>query len=474
MNPTKSLIPIVLPLASALAQGPDPLVTFRFPETTMSLSGGTPLQTIWPNEIAQVRYAGQPPCPVFHTCEKWSPRTCFQAMAGDENGNGQYWNPSLFAQIDALCLPSSGMTIPRHNPRSVFWSPTAAMGTNVSAAPLRPGDVGRITFGQVEYFLRQEQVNKALGLQLTTAIDIDAIAYQVGLGVYLSLDNPVSATTACGFVTVNDGDVIAIPDSAITWSLDYRVADVLPNSAAVVLTELQINAMLANSGIADRFGSPLTLALDLEALDIDQSPQASVWMFQCGSYTVPVPQFLFATQSMTGASLLSTIGGGTIPFGPCSPLAMAAPNPSSGVPMGIQPVSSTVGAASYINALAFATTKRFVLEPQNHQLNYGGLGGPGTTVHIGSDFPLVFTWIEFVSPVLPAAITVAPFVSPDCFPDYYFPSNLFWNMQLTSGGIGTFATPAIPVGWSGKMLFQSAALDGPTFQLSTPAVIDVQ
>ena len=30
------------------------------------------------------------------------------------------------------------------NPRSVFWSPSAAMGTNISALPLRPGDVGRI------------------------------------------------------------------------------------------------------------------------------------------------------------------------------------------------------------------------------------------------------------------------------------------------------------------------------------------
>jgi hypothetical protein len=476
MNQPKSFLPLFLPLAQALAQGPDPLVTFSQPETTMSLSGGTVLQHIFPNEIAQVRYAGQPPCPVFNTCEKWAPRTCFQTMAGDENGDGQYWNPALFGQIDALCLPTSAMSLPSHNPRSVFWSPSAVMGTNVSGTPLRPGDVGRITAsGQVQYFMRQEQFNKSLGLAPNILIDVDAIAYQVGLGIYFSIDNPMmfNCTTACGVMPVEDGDLIAIPDSAITWSLDFRVADVAWGSAAVVRTEAQISAMLVNANVADRNGAAITTAIDLESLDIDPGAASSVWMFTCGNVVVPVPDFLFSTESMTGAGLLSTIGGGSIPWGPCSPMAMAAPNATSGVPMGIQPVSWAQGAASWVNALAFATTNRFVLEPQAHQLNYGLLGGPGTNVHIGSDFPLVFTWIEFVSPLVPGSITVAPYVSPNCFPDYFFPSNLFWNFQTTTGGFGSFATPAIPLNWSGKMLFQSAAINGSSFELSTPTVIDV-
>jgi hypothetical protein len=477
MNATRLLpvvLPFVLPFASALAQGPDPLVTYRLQENTMSLSGGTVLQVIQPNEIAQVRFGGQPPCPIFNTCEKWSPRTCFQTMAGDDNGDGQFWNFNLFGQIDALCLPSTLFTMPRHNPREVFWSPSVAMGTTVTSPGLRPGDVGRIGLGGgIEYFMTQEHFNKALGVPANTFINVDAIAYQVGLGVYFSLETPLAAVTACGALTVQDGDVIAIPDSAITWSLAFTVADVLPNSAAVVISETQLDAMLAASGVGDRFGNAITQALDLEALDVEQSSLASIWMFTCGSYTCPVPDFYFATESMTGAGVLSTIGGGTIPWGPCSPLAYQAPNPTSGVQMGIQPVSSTVGAASHINALAFATTKRFVLEPVQHQLNYGLAGGPGTTVHIGSDFPLTLTWIELVAPPALFSISVAPWLSPDCFPDYFFPSNMFWNMTNTASGFGSFTTPAIPVGWSGKLLFQSAAFDGPAIQLSTPTVIDV-
>jgi hypothetical protein len=471
------LIALTAPLALATAQGPDPLVTFSQAETTMSLSGGTVLQTIRPNEIAQVRYAGQPPCPIFNTCEKWSPLTCLQTMVGDENGDGQYWNPSLFGQIDALCLPTAATSTPSHNPRSVFWSPSATMGNLLTVQPFRPGDVARIHLsGNVQHFMRQEHFNKALGLPVNTPIDVDAIAYKVGLGVYFSIDTatPILAVTACGSVLVQDGDLIAIPQSAISWSSDFRVSNVGASSAGVVRTEAQISAMLAASGIADRFGAPITQAIDLESLDIEQSSQASTTTFVCGSWTVVVPDFLFSTRSMTGCGILSTIGGGTIPWGPCSPMAMAAPNPSSGVPLGVQPVSWAIGAASYVNALVFATTKRFVLEAQQHQLNYGLAGGPGTTVAIGSDFPLVFTWIEFVGALLPAGVTVAPFVSPNGFPEYYFPSNMLWNMQAVTGGFGVFSTPTIPIGWSGTMLFQSAALNGSNFELSTPAMIDVQ
>lgn len=477
MNTPKSLLALFLPLAAAVAQGPDPLVTFRFPETTMSLSGGTVLQTIRTNEIAQVKFAGQPPCPIFNTCEKWSPQTCFQTMAGDENGDGDFWNANLFGQIDALCLPTFLFQMPRHNPRDVFWSPSVPMGTTVSSPGLRPGDVGRIGIGGgVEYFMTQEQFNKALGLPPNWFLDVDAIAYQVGLGVYFSIETTIpagNAVTACGSIAVEDGAVIAIPDSAITWSLAWTVADVLPSSAAVVIPEAQLSAMVAASGVGNRYGSALTQAIDLEALDIEQSSFASVWTFTCGSYTCPVPDFYFATESMTGAGVLSTISGGSIPWGPCSPMAWQAPLPTSGVQMGIQPVSSAVGAASHINALAFASTKRFVLEPVQHQLNYGLAGGPGTTVHIGSDFPLTLTWIELVAPPALFSITVAPGLSPDCFPDYFFPSNMFWSMTNTASGFGSFTTPAIPVGWSGKLLFQSAAFDGPAIQLSTPTVIDV-
>ncbi len=42
------------------------------------------------------------------------------------------------------------------------------------------------------------------------------------------------------------------------------------------------------------------------------------------------------------------------------------------------------------------------------------------------------------------------------------------------GGFGTFATPAIPPAWFGKILFQSLAFGGSGLELSTPCLIDAQ
>src|SRR5436190_8192 len=85
--------------AGAVAQGPAALFTTNLPEQTLSGSGGTVLQTLWPNEVASIDFF---PCPVI-SAEKWAPRSCYHTMAGDDNSNTQYWNPAMFGTIDALC-----------------------------------------------------------------------------------------------------------------------------------------------------------------------------------------------------------------------------------------------------------------------------------------------------------------------------------------------------------------------------------
>jgi hypothetical protein len=176
--------------AAAAAQAPDMLVTYSLPEQTLSGSGGTVLRFLRPNEICHLEWSNGP-C-ASPSAEKWAPRTCFHTMAGDEDGDGRYWNATIFGTIDAVCVPVATSPIANGvNARTAFFSPSVAMGINISGAPgLRPGDVGRIVRdaggfeGQVEYFMRQEQFNQALGLPLTSAIDVDAIAFQPGLGVY--------------------------------------------------------------------------------------------------------------------------------------------------------------------------------------------------------------------------------------------------------------------------------------------------
>ncbi len=301
-------------LATALAaQGSDLLLTFRYPELTLSGSSGTVLQTLMPNEVALLEWGG--PCPGV-SAEKFVPRTCWHALAGDEDNDGDYWNPAIFGEIDALCTAVVTPAALNANARSMFWSPSAAMGTNISLLPLRVGDVGRIRNvpdGQVEYFMTQEQFNQSMGLPLTTPIDIDAIAYRIGVGVFFSLDSDVLAATQCGGATlIKDGDLVGVPNWAITWTADGRVQSLTAGvTASVVYTEAQISAMVVNANITDRNGVCITAAVDLESIDIDPqgSPSAS---FPCPGTVFVAPDFVFSTETMTGASLLSTVGGGTV------------------------------------------------------------------------------------------------------------------------------------------------------------------
>ena len=477
--PLRPLLLACLPLATAIAQVPGALLTFSQTENTISMGGG-PLQVLRPNEIA---FLPLPPgCPNGARTEKWSPRTCFHVMAGDENGNGQYWNPNLFGSIDAL---STGFTSNNQqiapNPRAVYWSPSAAMGTNISGQPqLRPGDIGRILVdGTVELLMSQDQFKAALGLgPLDPPIDIDAFAYEPGLGVYFSIDSPapVLAQLACvpGWSVIQDGDLFAIPAYAITFALNQLVAGVWPISAYRVKTEADFDAMLANSQIGDRNGVAITSAGDLESLDIYHGPGSQITMFNSCINPVPVPDFLFSTSTMTGGSLACTIGGGQPAMGPCGFLGIPAQyGLQTGAAVGIQQQLASVGPASYVNALAFGTTERFVLEPVAHQLNYGLLGGPPTVVHVGGNFDYVFTWVDLAPSTIAPSVTLAQ----NLFPDWYCLNLLLWDFGSAGSGFHSFATPNIPINWSGKLIFQSIGFDAACtncpLNLSTPCVIDV-
>jgi hypothetical protein len=464
--------------AAASAQGPDMLVTYSQTEQTLSGSGGTVLRVLRPNEICHLEWSTGP-C-ASPSAEKFAPRTCFHVMAGDENGDGVYWNPTLFGPIDALCAPiGTAPAIAGVNARSVFFSPSVAMGTNVSGGPgLRPGDVGHIVRnaafqdGQVEYFMRQEQFNQALGLPLTTPIDVDAICFQPGLGVYFSLDQDITATNFCGATFIQDGAIVCVPDWAITWTADFRVASVLPNSSAVVHTEAAIDAMVANAQVTDRLGNCLTQAIDLEALEFDWNGPTGM-SFPCPGTVVQAPHFIFTVETGTGASVLTTIGGGTIYNHMCGQAGRGCGGgPTFGPQMGIQPTSATVGAPSYVNALMATFTTRFVLEAQQHVVTAPG-GAPlgATMIDYRSPYAWNLAFIELVNPFVPPSLPAFPF-SQLCFPDLYTPS-LIVHWWPIAGQWGSFPATGFPAGFSGKILYQALGFGGSGFELSTPTVVDI-
>jgi len=470
-----ALLVIGLLAATTSAQGSAFLTTFSTMEANTSGSGGTVLATLQPNEISYLDLTV--PCATL-SAEKWLPRTCSHVMAGDEDANGTYFNAGIFDQINAvLAIRSSWSSTTIENQRTVFWSPAAPMGTAISGTPFRPGDVARIVNGPdgtVEYFMRQEQFNTALGVPTTTAIDVDAIAFQPNYGIFFSLASDLFAVTACGPMMVRDGDVICIPGGQFGVSSSLSIAGVAPSSAIVAYSEAQMDAFTTNAQVTNRFGACLSTVIDTTALEIDLlGPATSV--SPCPGVVIPIPALIYACEAGTGASVLTTASGGQIYNSPCGAVGTGCGSgPTMGPQWGIRPVSTTTGAASYVNGISKARSCVHVLEPQQHVMSVFPLGAPAgaNMIDYNNPFILDFILISLVSPTVPASVTVTPGFSPTCFPELYATPVVGWT--TVGPGWGSFPMPAIPPMWTGKVLFQGVGFAPTGFELSTPTVIDVQ
>ncbi|MFT4513915.1 MAG: hypothetical protein ACI89X_002590 [Planctomycetota bacterium] len=457
---------------TAFAQLPAYMTTFSQPENSASGSGGTVLGNLLPNEITVLEFNGA----CFASSEKWMPRTCTHTMAGDENADGNYFNPGILGGINALVSVANWTSpIGGDTQRSIYYSPEVAMGTNISGSPgLRPGDVGRINRvgtadGQIEYFITQEQVNLALGLPPAYPINIDAACFQPNFGFYFSVDADVPAMTICGPTLIRDGDVLCLPGGSMGYTGSLTIATTTPNSAVRVFSESQMNVMTANAMVADRFGACVTTVGDVESLEMDLTGP-TLTITPCPGFTLLVPKLIYSCENGTGASLLET------PFGaihntPCGPAGTSCTsgNPTLGPQMGVRPTSLTVGASSYINALVASRGCRHVLEPQNPVVT--GPAPPGATmIDCYSPFVLGLVLVELVPPTVPGSLPAFPF-SPTCFPDLYAPSIIPW---VTVGpGYSSFPMLGIPAAFTGKVLFQNVGFGAGVFELSTPAVIDI-
>ncbi len=461
--------------ASALllpsAPGQGLLFTTSQPETTMSGSGGTVLRFLKPNEIAVLE---QFPCP--GSAEKWAPRTMFHTQAGDEDGDDSYWEPSLFNRIDALVTSRVASPIGIQNQRTVFYSPSAAMGNVVSGgASLRPGDVGRIVRqggldGQVQYFIRAEQIQLALGLAATPAIvDVDAIAASPNYGVFFSLDTDIACNLcSSGPTLVRDGDLLMIPAADLVWSTAGTVAAVTPGRAVVVHTELAMTLMVQNATVTDRTGACVTAIGDLESLEIDWSGALGGTIGTC-SGVHPFPHFLFTGETLTGGAILTTNGGGSIANGPCAPYGtLCGFGPTLGLQIGLRPPTAAMGIPSFVNALASERVCRFVSEGRVPQIPVF------TSAQIDFASPGALTWVFLAfAPSGPGVVAPSSPFSWGllCYPDYYAVPN-FMGTIGTATGFGTYTSPAVP--WPTDLVFYGITITSSGgIEVSTPSTIEV-
>ena len=95
---------------------------------------------------------------------------------------------------------------------------------------------------------------------------------------------------------------------------------------------------------------------------------------------------------------------------------------------------------------------------------------PPVQVDYNNPFVLSLVLIELVPPFVPPSVPAFGF-SPTCFPDLYAPS--ITPHTAVGPGFGSFAMPAFPAAFFGKVLFQGVGFSSGTFEFSTPAVLDV-
>jgi len=468
MRSTLTLLSAVtLATATLQAQGFDFLYTTSQNEITLSGSGGTVLRNIHPNDIV-----GVPAVQCMTMAEKWLPRQGIITMAGDENGDDNYWQPGILGSIDALIAsgPAGSAMV---NGRTVWYSPSVTLGNVVSGGPgLRPGDIGRIVRnggldGKVQHFIRQEQINQALGLPIATVIDVDAAAFGNNQGLYLSLDTDIACSPCGGPTLLRDGDVFCIPPGSYTLTGAGTIGAVAANSAVRIYTEAQIDTFVANASVADRFGACVPNAIDLESLEIDIFTPSTLTMPTCVGTAIFVPTLLFTTETLTGGAILTTAGGGQIYTTTCGLVGTpCAAGPTLGNQVGLRPVSAALGVPSYLNALASTRIFTYAAEAKQAQI-------PAfTPAQIDFNTPGFATWVFMTfAPTGPGAVAPStPFAWGFLgFPDYYMVPNF---MGTIPGGFGTYTSPAIP--FVCDLVFQGVTITtAGTIEASTPTMVEV-
>ncbi|MCR9245768.1 MAG: hypothetical protein NXI31_12120 [bacterium] len=452
---------------AAIAQGQDFLFTTSQPEQTLSGSGGTILQQLYPNDVIGMRNA---PCPP--RVEKWLPREGFEVMAGDEDGDDVYQRTNLFDSIDALVAipsPIAGTAL-----RTLYFSTSAPVGNAITSTPLRPGDIGRIralpSNGDVEHFISAENIQIALGLPPSPIlIDVDAACFGYNEGLFFSLDADILCSPCGGPTLVRDGDVICLPPWAYTIGSGGTIASTFPSSAVRVYTENMMNAMTNAAQVTNRFGVCVTAANDIESLAIDWQTPSTYTVVGCGGI-VSVPTLLFSAETLTGGAILTTDLGGSIYNSPCMPLGTSCGfGPTLGDQMGLMPPSTTLGVPSYVNSLAGNQRLfQFAAEAATPQIP---TGFPATIDFVTPPTPLVWVFMSFAPPGPAAVPTSAPFIWGWLgFPAYY-PAPNFMGIVPGGTGFATYTSPAIP--WPVDLVFQGATLTSASIEVSTPTFVEV-
>jgi len=253
---------------------------------------------------------------------------------GDLDGDGVYVEDDIEGPgdtLDALLVKST--VVGPVTPRDVFWSVDSVSTANIPG--LRISDVVRYSGqGTLEFFLTQVQLNTACGYAAASnTVNLDAIAQSAAGDIFFSQ----SGVNTINGVATDDGDLLVIPASAITYDANGNVSAIAAGSAVRIAAQTDLITMITNSGHRTSVGGVVSTSPNIELSGLEMDPAGGTWVSPLNGLTYPNVLFCWSDFHNDGA-ILSTAGGGTITS--INGVAMGSTVATLGDQLGILPDST--------------------------------------------------------------------------------------------------------------------------------------
>lgn len=287
--------------------------------TILMTSGGSVESTLGtdPFEIDIIRNDGihevTPVLGVPYTARPFLPISLQWYYLGDQDNDATYVDASTDGpggQIDEIFVKRG--TVGPVTPRDVFFS-IAATAANLPG--VLPSDVVRYAGqGTREVFLTEAQLMAGTG---GTSLNLDALAQSTAGDLFFSF----SLTEVLPIGSIDDGDLVMIPASAITYDASGNVASIAAASAQLVATQADLIVLINASGFRTSVGGLVTTSFELSGLEID--PNGGTFQAPANPSLV-LPNLLFCWNDSTNdGAIISTANGGSFAIINGVPMASA-------------------------------------------------------------------------------------------------------------------------------------------------------
>jgi len=381
---------------------------------------------------------------------------------GDLDGNTIYVEDDIEGPADTLdAVFLKAGTVGPVTPRDVFWSIVSTSTINIPG--LRVSDVVRFSGqGTLEFFLTQVLLNGACGYASTSnTVNLDAICQSAAGDIFFSQ----SGINSINGIATDDGDVLVIPASAITYDGSGNVSAITAGTAVRIASQADLISYVLASGHRTSVGGLVTTSFELSGLEID--PAGGTWVSPLDGLTYPNLLFCWSDFSNDGA-IISTAGGGTIAS--INGVMMGSTVATLGDQIGIEPTSTGTFGPNGIALIPLQPPTFTLLNYPRNQHPASAIWTP-LQLQTSGGTPFGFTILTW---------SVESAVANGTFPAIAAPLPFLGEFGITAPFIlGLYPNDALGNCSSEIFLIEMAlvhgvnlaaqALDFTTFQLSTPS-----